>query len=218
LLDVSALPKRFFFPFIKLLLRETARVRNLVVTYTSPKGHTTEKLAENPDDWDHLPLFSGSYAHSKPEMMIINVGFEGLGLQQQVDYGEAGLPVKLLLPFPASPQAFKRSWELVRRLQKNRLADHFQTYLTDATDVSDAFDRLVSLTDHGRLRAVLAPFGPKPISVSMCIFATLTESQVFYTQPKVYHPNYSYGIGQVAGSPSVWAHCLRLDSREYYQL
>lgn len=217
-LDVSTLPKRFFFPFLKLLLKETENVENLIVTYTTPKGYTTEQLAENSDDWDHLPLFSGAYTHSKPRMMIINVGFEGLGLQEQVDHGEGGLPIKLLLPFPASPQAFRRSWELVRRLQKNRSRDHFQTYLTNASEVSDAFDRLVSLTDNGSLRAVLAPFGPKPISVAMCIFATLTESQVFYTQPKVYHPNYSYGVGDVSGSPAVWGHCLRFDSRDYYRL
>lgn len=217
-LDVSTLPKRFFFPLLKLLLNRTADVQNLVITYTSPGGYTSEKLAENFDQWDHLPLFSGAYTTAKPQMMVINVGFEGLGLQEQVDHGEAGLPIKLLFPFPAPPQAYRRSWDLVRRLQKHRSLDAFQTYRTDAKEVGDAFDRLVSLTDHGKQRAILAPFGPKPISVAMCIFATRTESQVFYTQPTVYHPNYSYGVAEVGGLPAVWAYCVRLNGREYYQL
>jgi hypothetical protein len=217
-LDVSTLPKRFFFPILKLLLKETVAVPNLMVTYTSPVGHTREKLAENPDQWDHIPLFSGSYTTVKPTMMVINVGFEGMGLQEQVDQGEAGLPVKLLFPFPATPQAFRRSWELVHRLQQRRSHDDFQIYRTDAKEVGDAFDRLVSLSDHGNQRTILAPFGPKPISVAMCIFAAQTESQVFYTQPTVYHPNYSYGVGDVGGVPAVWAYCLRLDGNEYYQI
>lgn len=218
ILDVSSMPERFFFPLVKLLLKETKAVHNLIVTYTFPVGHTPEKLAENPDAWDHLPLFSGSYTVAKPKMLIINVGFEGFGLQEQVDHGEAGLPIKLLFPFPAPPQSFRRSWELVRRLQKHRAAGSFETYRTDAKEVSDAFDRLVSLTDHGNRRAILAPFGPKPISVAMSIFATRTESPVFYTQPKVYHPNYAYGVAHVGGLPAVWSYCLRLNGREYYEL
>lgn len=217
-LDVSALPKRFFFPMLKILHKEAATVANLIVTYTSPQGYTPEKLSENQDDWDHIPLFSGSYSSAKPKMMVINVGFEGAGLQEQVDHGDAGLPIKLLFPFPAPPWAFARSWELVRRLQKNRLPDAFRIYQTDSREVSDAFDRLLTLTERGRHRIDLAPFGPKPISVAMCVFATLTESPVFYSQPKVYHSDYSYGVAQVAGVPAVWAYCIRLNGNDYYRL
>ncbi|NOS99821.1 MAG: hypothetical protein HOP29_04260 [Phycisphaerales bacterium] len=216
-LDVTALPKRFFFPLLRLLIKRTSEVENLIVTYTSPARRTAEKLAENPDQWAHLPLFSGR-PREKPDMMVISVGFEALGLQDHI-HGEAGLPIKLLLPFPAPPEAYRRSLELARRLQRNR-ADVFTTYWTDAKEVGDAFDRIVSLTTTtgGRKRVILAPFGPKPISVAMCIFATLTESQVFYTQPSVYHPEYSRGVGQVGDLPAVWAYCLRLSGREYYHL
>ena len=210
-LDVSTLPKRFFFPLLKMLLRSIV-VRNLIVTYTSPLEYTRGNLAENFDQWDHIPLFSGSYANARPEMMVVNVGFEAFGLQEQVDQSGGGLPIKLLFPFPAPPQAFLRSWELVQRLQRHRSSDTFRLYRTDAKDVGDAFDRIVSLTDQGRHRALLAPFGPKPISVAMCIFATLTESQVFYSQPTVYHPQYSSGVD------SVWAHVLRLDGQDYYRI
>jgi hypothetical protein len=211
-LDVSTLPKRFFFPFLKMLLKKNADVQNLIVTYTSPLEYTREKLAENFDQWDHLPLFSGSYENAKSQIMIINVGFEPFGLQEQVDQGGGGLPIKLLFPFPAPPQAFLRSWELVRRLQERRLLGSLPLYRTDAKDVGDAFDRIVSLTDNGNRKVLLAPFGPKPISVAMCIFATLTESPVFYSQPTVYHPQYSSGVG------AVWAYCLRLNGRDYYQI
>lgn len=218
ILDVSTLPKRFFFPFLKLLLKDPVAIPNLLVTYSSPLGYTNEKLAENFDQWDHLPLFSGAYTTAEPKMMIVNVGFEGFGLQEQVDHAEAHLPIKLLVPFPTPPQASKRTWELVRRLQKYRNLESFQTYLTDARDVGEAFDRLISLTGRGTRPAILAPFGPKSLSVAMALFATRTESQVFYTQPTVYHPQYSYGVNMIGGASAVWAYCIRLNGREYYDL
>lgn len=217
-LDVSTLPKRFFFPILKLLLKATGTVQNLLVTYSAPIGYTREKLAENFDQWDHLPLFSGGYSTAEPEMMVVNVGFEGFGLQEQVDHGEARLSIKLLVPFPTPPESSRRTWELVRRLKKYRATGSFRTYLTDGRDVGDAFDRLLSLTNAGKRPAILAPFGPKPISVAMCIFATRTESQVFYTQPTVYHPNYSFGVAKVGTDHAVWAYAVRLGGHEYYEI
>lgn len=217
-LDVSSFPKRFFFPVLKRLIRKSNLVRNLIVTYTIPTGYTEGKLAENVDDWDHLPLFTGSYSPGRPEMFVIAVGFEAFGLQDRVEHGESGLPIKLLLPFPAPPAAFRRSWELVRKLQRHRPPEVFQLYRTDAGEVADAFDRVISLTNGGRRTAILAPFGPKPISVAICIFATLTESEVFYTQPTVYHPQYSVGIAMRNNVPAINAYCLRLDGQDYYAL
>lgn len=217
-LDVSSMPKRFFFPALRRLLKEPARVENLLVAYTVPSGYTNERLAENPDDWDHLPLFTGSYGPGHPEMFVINVGFEAFGLQDRVEHGDSGLPIKLLLPFPSPPAALQRSWELVRKLKRHRPESVFQLYRSDSREVGDAFDRLVSLTDHGHRRAILAPFGPKPISVAFCIFATLTDSEVFYTQPTVYHPDYSNGIAVVNGVPAIYGYCVRLNGRDLYAL
>lgn len=216
-LDVTCFPKRFFFPMLKRLL-DYPTIKNIMVTYTKPKYYTPEKLAENFDDWSQLPMFTGAYSYEPAKMLIVNVGFAPLGLKRELGQGEPGLPIKLLFPFPASMRTVYRSWEFVQNLQKGRSYESFNLYRTDAKDLSGAFNRLISLTDGGKLRAELAPFGPKPVSVAMCIFAVLTESEAFYTQPTVYHPDYSTGVSQVNGVPETYAYWIRLNGRDLYTL
>ena len=220
ILDVSSMPKRFFFPILKILLSRPDSVESLVVTYSAPEVYFEGKLAENFDDWDHLPLFgiSKNYGSDMPNLLLVGVGFEAYGLQEQVEHAGTGLPVKLLLPFPAPPEAFQRSWEMVRKLRKYSPDDNFELFRVEAKNVSDAFDRLVDITNNGAQNSVLAPFGPKPISVAMCIYAALTKSEVFYTQPTVYHPDYSSGISMVNGNPEIYAYCIRLDGKNFYEI
>ena len=217
MLDVTAMPKRFFFPALRMCLRSPA-IKNLVVTYAAPRGYTPEKLAENCEEWAHLPFFAGRYTRQPAEMLIVGVGFEGLGLQDQVDHSNPGRPIHLVFPFPSPPQSFRRAWECVQKLQKHKSPEVFEIHRTDFRDVSDCFDLLLTISDGGQLRAELAPFGPKPISVGMCIYATLTDSAVYYTQPKVYHPDYSTGVAAVNGIPSIYAYCLRLQGNDLYSV
>jgi len=217
ILDVTCFPKRFFFPMLKRIL-DYPTINNIMITYTKPKCYTPGKLAENFDDWSHLPMFTGAYSQEPAKMLIVNVGFAPLGLKRELGQGEPGLPIKLLFPFPAPMRSVYRAWGFVQNLQKGRSYESFNLYRTDAKDLSSAFNRLISLTDGGKLRAELAPFGPKPISVAMCIFAVLTESEVFYTQPTVYHPDYSTGISQVNGVPETYAYWIRLNGRDLYTL
>jgi len=63
-----------------------------------------------------------------------------------------------------------------------------------ALDTSDAFDRICDITDNGKYTSVLAPYGPKPISLAIALFAIETGAPVYYTQPNYYSPDYSTGI------------------------
>ena len=82
----------------------------------------------------------------------------------------------------------------------------------EAHDVSDIFDHIKEITASGQDGAIFAPFGPKTMSLAMCLFARLTQGVVYYSQPRLYHPNYSIGIRAVE------AYCLRLNGRDYYTL
>lgn len=218
LLDITSLPKRFFFPILRRMLRaDFSDVQNILVTYTVPGKYPPGKLADNFDAWEHLPLFGGDYTAVPAKMLVVGVGFNAMGLQNQVDHADPGRPIRLLLPFPAQPSRFRRSWELARRLQRHR-PEIFSIYRTDPHDPSGAFDRIVTLTNNGAERADFAPFGPKPVSLAICIFATLTESQVFYTQPSVYHPDYSIGVSRIDGIPETYAYYLRIDGRDIFRL
>ena len=148
-------------------------------------------------------------------MLVIGVGFQALGLHEHLK-GESGLPIKLLLPFPAPPRAFMRSWELRRQLARYEASENSDVFRAGAGDTSDTFDRLVSPTRSAQSRCALAPFGPKPMSLGMCIFAVLADCEVFYTQPSVYHPDYSLGVSLINGLPEVYGYCLRIAGRDFY--
>ncbi|MFC1699248.1 hypothetical protein ACFL1I_04735 [Candidatus Omnitrophota bacterium] len=213
-LDVSSLPKRFFFPMLKTLIR-SPHIQNLIVTYTVPKAYTQCKLSRNLMPWAHLPLFSGGEdsAGKETKALVIAVGFDPMGIPQELSLDGHGVPIELLFPFPAPLSSVRRSWEFVQNIEKGRRQERgINLHRVEAKNPSDAFDRLCALLDPGREKIELAPFGPKPVSVAMCIFATLTESEVFYTQPKSYALDYSSGISEV------FAYAVKLDGRSFYSL
>src|SRR5262249_16944421 len=83
--DVSAMPKRFFFPLLRQLWTAMdgsggSILRDLLVTYTVPREYAGGALSENASEWAPLPLFGGAYHGPKPEMFILSIGFDALGL------------------------------------------------------------------------------------------------------------------------------------------
>ncbi len=210
ILDVSSMPKRFFFPILKILF-QSVDVKNLIVTYTVPQLYTNGKLSENLTEWGHLPLFSGDNKGAK--MLVIGVGFDPMGIPQALSPEGDGKQIKFMFPFPAPLPSVKRAWEFVRNIEKRRSREggNLELLRVEAKNPSDTFDRLCSLSTRGQ-RIDLAPFGPKAVSVAMCLYATLTESEVFYTQPKRYAPDYSTGVSEV------FAYAIKLDGRSFYNL
>jgi len=218
IVDITCFPKRFFFPIIKLLLRENERVRNLIVTYAIPNSYPTDPLAENFLEWRSLPLFGGTAINFQPEILVINVGYLAMGLPDEIEHIGGDVSVKLIFPFPAGPQSFQKTWNFVRIIEKNLRPYSMDLWNVDANDMADAFDHLMAITEKGHRPAVLAPYGPKPISLAMCIFAGLTSSPVFYTQPRTYNPDYSVGVREVDGFPEVYGYYLRLNGQNLYSI
>ena len=213
IVDISTLPKRFFFPIIKKLIKANS-VSNLVVGYTAPRAYPKSDLAENFEPWRPLPLFGGRL--EQPALLIINVGYLAMGLPEELEQGRPDPLVKLMFPFPDSPTSYNRNTFFVRTIEKNLRPERVELRHVGVNDASDAFDHLIAWTNDGTLSAVLAPYGPKPLSLAMCIFATLTDSAVYYTQPRTYNPDYSLGVASRDGIPEVYAYCLKLDGRDYY--
>lgn len=217
-IDITSLPKRFFFPAVKRILNYKAGtgVKNLIVTYTAPESYANDALAEQVDEWDYLPLFGGT-SLERADVLVIGVGFHPLGLQEELN-GEWDKQIVLVIPFPAPLAAYRRSWEMVRHLQQFRSPEAFETFRAGSRDASDMFDRLLRLSDDGVRRLDLAPFGPKPMSLAMCLFAAATDSSVFYTQPSFYHPDYTSGVSRTDGAADVTCFGVRLASHDYYRV
>jgi hypothetical protein len=212
ILDVSSLPKRFFFLLLRAF-RQCETIRDLIVTYTCPREYQSEdKLSEGAENWDYLPGFLGL---EKSGVLIAAVGFMVESLQEHLSGNAAHPAVQLLIPFPAPPSAVRRSWESVFKLQCARNSDKFVKHRVDANDMSAAFDRIRSLGRHADAVA-FAPFGPKPISAAMCLYAEQCDSAVHYPQPHGYNPNYSMGVATVNGKPFVNAYWIKQGGKNLY--
>lgn len=220
ILDVSCLPERYFFPMVRWLL-SSDQVENLVVTCMSPERYTEEDLAYEPDEWKHIQTFAPPPAgHDKPiRRIVVGAGFLPFSLPDWLkkDYSKGDIQVAMLFPFPAPPANVKRSWEFVRQIEVGLpLRDERQLARVNANDISGCFDRIGTITRHGTLGTIFAPFGPKAHSIAMCLQAIKMDAQVLYTQPKYYHPEYTTGIKMEDGLPAGFAYAIRVNKQMFY--
>jgi hypothetical protein len=104
----------------------------------------------------------------------------------------------------------------VYRLEAESDAAKFDNFRVSPDDISGAFDRIVSLAVASNLSPAFAPFGPKPLSAAICLFAAQRGCAVYYPQPTVYHPHYSRGIRMIGGKPAVTAHWIKHRGKRLY--
>jgi hypothetical protein len=221
ILDVSAMPEKFFFPIVRWLL-ESPAVKNIVVTYMLPEQYTQEDLAYDARDAGQLNTFTYSGPQPEPTIqnVIVGVGFLPFSLPEWLKktYKDTNtVKVSLILPFPSAPSNIRKGWEFVRRIEATvKLADDRQIPRVDANDLSACFDRIQTITNFGLTPTVFAPFGPKAHSVAMCLQAIKMKAEVYYTQPTFYHPEYSTGIKMDGAVPFGYAYAIRLNGRDLY--
>lgn len=223
ILDITAMPKWWFFPAVRFLLAQPG-IETLVVTYASAENYGDD-LSGHPRPLGPLPTFGGGLDGKGPQELIVGIGFVPLGLADL--YSDAVERVRYLFPFPPGPPYFLRNWSFLRELQNgiehaNRQSDdrwHVHMY-----DCSSVFEALLRFTHEGARTSVLAPFGPKTVSLSMCLFALAAEAAgaepipVLYSQPQRYSLDYTSGIRRKDGRPEIHAYCLRLDGRDLYRI
>lgn len=215
ILDVSSFPKRFFFPMLKRLV-ESPVVKNLLITYTSPSDYiVSEPLYEDIGEWRVLPGFGGSSAND--ELWIVSVGFL---VESVATYMDEHPPdrMKLLIPFPSHLSVLRRTWESVSVLEKKKPANQIEKFRVQPLDMSAAFDRIHSLASHPAKSVAFAPYGPKPTSAAICLYAMQREASVYYAQPTVYHPSYSIGIRDNDPKVAVNGYWIKHDGENLYRL
>ena len=213
--DISSMPKKLFFFVVKRAIQRSCKFDNILAVYSEPDNYSSKPLAENPQQWSTLPGFDGP--RQLPERgerrIAIAMGFEPLGLPDLVVQGEfSGVDTHLLFPFPTPPDRIRKNWEFARDLFPNPVASlRFQH--VDGLNVPDVFDLLCDIGADGQTQLTLAPYGPKPISLAMALYASRYDSgpnatAVYYTQPTSYNPDYSTGVRKVEGEARV--HCYAI--------
>lgn len=211
-IDITSLPKRYFCFFIKRMLKDKS-IANVIATYTQPalNGYTAEHLAEDPMTCDHLPGFAAPLA-PKGNTLVVAVGFESLSIRSLLEvYHDKKKDIKIILSFPSDSPSMRREWDTLRQMTLN-----------EAQDINRDNLEVISLWDAEKVYRTLfrwhrdadgltlAPFGPKPHSLGMALFAVKHDSGFYYTQPKSYNPNYSKGVGMI------WAYVIKWDGVPCY--
>jgi len=83
-------------------------VSNLIITYTTPEAYCEGNLSDNPQPWDHLPLFQVDDPDDEDfELLVVGVGFMPLALPELLKNKFNETEVKLLFPFPLVYQPIK---------------------------------------------------------------------------------------------------------------
>lgn len=220
-LDITSFPKRYYFLLLKLLVRNPD-VKNLIVTYTSPGFYADDQpLYEDMEPWGYLPGFGWiGEDEQKPESWVVSVGFLVESLRREIS-DNPPKKMKLLVPFPAPISVLRRSRRSVVELEEGfDKTDLIEKHRVDTLDMSMAFDRIVSLTDRPTKSVVFAPFGPKPTTAAMCLYALQREdtSSVLYPQPTIYHPKYSEGIKGNDPEKAINAYWVKHEGDFLYQI
>ncbi len=215
-LDITSFPKRFFFPVLRTL-SNSPQVQNLLLTYTSPASYAPddEPLYEDIEPWRTLPGFRGSATTG--EMWVVSVGFMVESLRRYVGDNPKE-KMKLLIPFPAPLSAMRRTWEAIANLEQGHADGRFEKFRVETLDMSAAFDRIHSLAGQPEKPLAFAPFGPKPTSAAMCLYALQKDSSVHYPQPTVYHPDYSRGIRNDKPLEAVSAYWVKHEGENLYAI
>jgi hypothetical protein len=224
LFDISAMPKRWFFALTQFLMRDP-RARTVVVTYASPERYG-QVLAGNPEPMRVLPGYYDTDGATSHDVLAVGIGFEPLLLPSLFDQIKCE-QVRLLFPFPPGPPGYQRNWAFVKSIddmmedRSSRSLDRIQLHMHDCPQI---FDALRKMTDSGKQTSALAPYGPKPMSLAMCLFALAANDAgknrvpVYYAQPKRYMTDYSTGIRMLPGGEmDIQAYCIKLNSKKLYQ-
>lgn len=230
IVDITCMPKYWFFPLLRFLT-ESAQVTDLIVTYASAEKYA-EHISSNPRPLAELPTFDGEKADAVDEDLIVAIGFAPLGLKDL--FSTRINRVKYMFPFPPGPPHDSRNWEFLRELQeqveyrnpaeRRSYSPRDDRWHVHMYDCPANFDALCRFSFDGAIPVALAPFGPKTVSLAMCLFALAVEREtdrrtpVHYTQPMRYALDYTTGIRNTNGVDDIRAYCVKSRGRYLYQL
>ena len=169
-----------------------------------------------------LPSFGSEDSTSTNPMLVISVGYHHLKLLELIG-DRRPKPVRLLMPFPSMPPGFSQNWDFVRYIHEQGVEFHPRDIRrVDPFGLSIAFDHLCAQCVGHEGELILAPFGPKPISLAMALYALAREDSglpvtVGYTQPIAYSSEYSHGVKRdVDGKAIIHTYCVKLAGELLY--
>jgi len=215
--DISCFPKRFFFPLLRRFIASDKNC-NLIVTNTLPFQYEhSQPLSESYGNWRTIPLFQDLSEDETKELILFSVGHLPMGAPEPIYDICNSKKIVLYFPFPGHPHSLGPIWRFIHDIEKiveKRSA--LEIECISSRDTSEIFDSMKRATDDGQKNAILAPYGPKPFSLAMALFASKYNQPVYYTQPRVYHPGYSKGVQMRGSRPVITAYVIKNNGFNYY--
>lgn len=230
IIDISTFPKRWFFVLLRLALENRA-LENILITYTMAESYAPV-LSYNPEVIRTLPTFTSIHRRDSCDVAFISIGFHSYSIMELFNI-ERPRALRLLFPFPPGPPGIMKNWQFLERLSKTVREDlngqyeapsHFEHTQIGALDVANNFELLRRVTDGGAKTSLVAPYGPKPVSLAMCLFALAAEAAgkpevpVYYSQPTRYSMDYTSGKMIKGGRPVIYGYPVRMKSKDFYRL
>jgi hypothetical protein len=229
IIDITSLPKRWFFPLIRSVYNNST-INNAVVVYTAGSKYAAS-LSQNPELVRSLPGFAAIERRVEHDYAFVGVGFHSASMLPLFNE-ERPRRVKMLFPFPPGPPGMRRNWRFVEEVERivksdaqdddlRDLVDHTQI---SAVDVSQNFQAMCKMTRNGEMTSLLAPYGPKPVSLAMCLFAVAAERAgkqevpVYYSQPARYSLDYTGPVTGPVDPNRVSAYAIKIAGKEVYKL
>ncbi|MCF7701505.1 hypothetical protein GLR48_19745 [Loktanella sp. M215] len=222
IIDITSMPQKVLFFLCKLCLKLPLQTKNIIFTYTEPEKYDQNALVENHEAWDALPSFRLSRDSVQDRKVVIAIGYDPMGLPEQVnssDFNEG--TVSFLFPFPSHPDRVSRNWKFIRRIFPNSETRKLDIKRVDGLNIPEVYDELCGIGGYGTIALSLAPYGPKPVSLAMALYAcrysvSPMQTGVFYNQPLDKNPDYSIGIRFSGGIPAINCYCVRLNGINLY--
>lgn len=228
LFDITSFPKRWFFGLLRFLLEE-GRFKNVVVTYAPAQSYDSV-LASNPETIRALPGFSSLDTRDDCDVAFVGVGFHSHSIMDLFDL-ERPRRLSMFLPFPPGPPGLVRNWKFVERFETAIRAQEdtslegtpISELRISALDAPQCFAALISGSDFGKRSSLVAPFGPKPMSLAMALFCLWVEREgigevpAYYSQPLRYSLDYSKGISKYRGKDRLLSYPVKINGKLLYR-
>ncbi|WP_138436733.1 hypothetical protein [Marinobacter shengliensis] len=214
LIDISTMPKRVFMFLTKRLL-SFKEIKDIVVCYAKADSYKEGRLTEDAQPVSALPGFSRIDDTTSSSSVIVGVGYMSYDIGSLLEDSRNG-SLKILFPFPPGSPSYRRNWGLLKQLLPT-IPPKTEIRRIHAMDLFAVYDWILDVSGDSENSIDMLPLGPKPHSLAMGLaHSRLGEkSEVLYSQPKIYRPDYSSGIKKnKLGAPDITAYCLTRISHE----
>lgn len=169
ILDISCMPKRFFFPFIKRLHKYRDTISNLIVINTISESYpdaSTVAISEDYEDGNNLPLFSGNSNteedvddNKRYRNVLLGIGHLPMRVLEQAEEIGSSSNVHLYFPFPSSVSSFEPTWNFAHKIEDQIPSTTGKIHITriSANDAPKQYSYLKRDTNNGEEYSIILP-------------------------------------------------------------